>query len=166
MLIANPVAASGTRTVAIPGTAGRISPSAPATSTAPMSLIWAGAKSSTQAIWGWNWALDRMIRMSQLAAMAQGSLSRLSHAVGRLERAGWVLRAPSPQDGRHIEAHLTGAGWKKIQEAAPGHVREARRLVVEVLTPTQLAQLGRAAKRIAEAAAPGSARRLEQGFQP
>jgi len=93
--------------------------------------------------------------MSALAVLAQGSLSRLSHAVTRLEKSGWVTRRPSPEDGRHTEAQLTPAGWKKVQRVAPGHVREVRRLVVDVLTPTQLTQLGRAARAVVEAAAPG-----------
>ena len=37
-------------------------------------------------------APDRALRMSDLAAMASGSLSRLSHVVSRLERRGWVRR--------------------------------------------------------------------------
>ena len=100
-------------------------------------------------------APGRTMRMSALAVLAQGSLSRLSHAVTRLEKSGWVTRRPSPEDGRHTEARLTPAGWKKVQEVAPDHVREARRLVVDVLTPTQLTQLRRAARSVVEAAAPG-----------
>ncbi|MGO9583380.1 MAG: MarR family winged helix-turn-helix transcriptional regulator [Acidimicrobiales bacterium] len=100
-------------------------------------------------------APGRTMRMSALAVLAQGSLSRLSHAVTRLEKSGWVTRRPSPEDGRHTEAQLTPAGWKKVQRVAPGHVREVRRLVVDVLTPTQLTQLGRAARAVVEAAAPG-----------
>ena len=45
-------------------------------------------------------APDRALRMSQLAAMASGSVSRLSHVVSRLEAKGWVRREPSPGDGR------------------------------------------------------------------
>jgi len=95
------------------------------------------------------------MRMTALAVLAQGSLSRLSHAVTRLEKSGWVARRPSLENGRHIEAQLTPAGWKKVQRVAPGHVREVRRLVVDVLTPTQLTQLRRAARAVVEAAAPG-----------
>mgnify|MGYP000954306380 CR=1 FL=1 len=38
--------------------------------------------------------------MSDLAFMAKGSLSRLSHVVSRLEQRGYVSRRPSPDDGR------------------------------------------------------------------
>ncbi len=42
---------------------------------------------------------DRTASMSDLAEMVNGSLSRLSHVVGRLETRGWVVRRPSEQDG-------------------------------------------------------------------
>ena len=102
-------------------------------------------------------APEHSMHMSQLAVLAQGSQSRLSHAVGRLEKAGWVSRRPSSENARYIEARLTEAGWQKIQQVAPGHVGEARRLVIDALTPSQLRQLGRAANRIVQEADPNMA---------
>lgn len=99
-------------------------------------------------------APGRTLGMSHLALMAQGSPSRLSHAVGRLEKQGWVVRRPDPDDGRLTEASITAAGMRKIRSAAPAHVREARRLVVDRLTPAQLAELGRLARVIIDATAP------------
>ncbi|HLH82894.1 MAG TPA: MarR family transcriptional regulator, partial [Trebonia sp.] len=58
-------------------------------------------------------APGRTLRMSELAAMASGSLSRLSHVVSRMERRGWVRREPCPGDGRFINAVLTADGWAK-----------------------------------------------------
>ena len=81
------------------------------------------------------------LQMSLLAEMANGSLSRLSHAVKRLEERGWVRRAPNPGDGRLTDAILTGAGREKIAASAPGHVAQVRRLVIDPLTPEQLEQL-------------------------
>lgn len=94
-------------------------------------------------------ARDRTLVMSELADQAQGSLSRLSHALTRLERVGWVERRTCTDRGRRVEARLTDAGFTKLEAAAPGHVREVRRLVVDVLTPEQLAALGAAARAIA-----------------
>jgi len=108
----------------------------------------------------------RTQRMSQLAVFAKGSLSRLSHAVARLEHAGWVVRRPSERDGRNTEAVLTEAGWQKIQEIAPGHVREARRLVLDVISPAQLAQLGAISRALVVAIAPDSAEVLDTGLPP
>lgn len=105
-------------------------------------------------------APDRTLDLSELAAVARGSLSRLSHAITRLDRAGWVVRRGGPDRGsRRTEARLTDAGWAKLEEIAPGHVRQARRLVIDVLTPGQLADLGDAARAIiaaTHAQTPGS----------
>src|SRR5690348_3099689 len=49
---------------------------------------------------------DHTVRMSTLAHLAGGSLSRLSHAVSRLERQGWVRRRPSETEARCIMAEL------------------------------------------------------------
>src|SRR5512133_3474464 len=43
---------------------------------------------------------DRTLRMSELAARTNASLSRLSHVVSKLEKKGWVARQPSPQSRR------------------------------------------------------------------
>jgi len=91
---------------------------------------------------GLSEAPDRTLRMSDLAAMASGSLSRLSHVVSRLEARGWVRREACPGDGRFINAVLTGEGWAKVVATAPGHVAAVRALLVDVLTPEQLRELG------------------------
>jgi DNA-binding MarR family transcriptional regulator len=99
-------------------------------------------------------APDRTLVLSDLAGLAQGSLSRLSHAVTRLERAGWVVRRSCGNGGsRRTEALLTDAGWAKLEEIAPGHVGQARRLVVDALSPQQLTALGDAARTITAAIA-------------
>jgi DNA-binding MarR family transcriptional regulator len=93
-------------------------------------------------------APDRTLRMSDLAALARGSLSRLSHVVSRLEQRGWVRREPCPGDGRYINAVLTEEGWAKIAATAPGHVGAVRKHLVDVLSPEQLRELGEASERI------------------
>jgi DNA-binding MarR family transcriptional regulator len=79
---------------------------------------------------GLSEAPDRTLRMSDLAAMASGSLSRLSHVVSRLEARGWVRREACPGDGRFINAVLTDDGWAKVVATAPGHVAAVRRLLL------------------------------------
>ncbi|WP_370615539.1 MarR family winged helix-turn-helix transcriptional regulator [Mumia sp. Pv 4-285] len=95
-----------------------------------------------------------MVAMSDLALLSQGSVSRLSHAVGRLERAGLVRRGACHEAGRRTGAVLTDAGREKLEMAAPGHVREVRRLVVDALHPAQLEALGDAARAVVAATAP------------
>jgi DNA-binding MarR family transcriptional regulator len=79
--------------------------------------------------------------MSALAALANGSLSRLSHVVSRLDKRGWVHRAPCESDGRLTYARLTDDGRAKVVAAAPGHVGTVRSLVIDALTENQLHQL-------------------------
>ena len=87
-------------------------------------------------------APNRTLRMSQLAEFANGSLSRLSHVVKRLELRGWVRRQPCVEDGRATNAVLTEDGWEKVVQTAPGHVATVRSLVVAPLTPDELARFG------------------------
>ena len=83
----------------------------------------------------------RTLRMSRLAALASGSLTRLSRVVDRLDKRGWVCRQPDPTDGRSTLAVLTDAGWEKVVETAPGHVAEVRRLIFDPLTKSQIRHL-------------------------
>jgi DNA-binding MarR family transcriptional regulator len=87
---------------------------------------------------------DRM-RMSELARLANGSLSRLSNVAKRLEQRGWLRREPDPNDGRASVARLTDSGWQVVQAAAPGHVEAVRRLVIDRLTSPELDALTAAA---------------------
>lgn len=91
---------------------------------------------------------DRTIRMSELAALADGSLSRLSQVVSRLERRGLVTRTPDPDDRRATLAVLTDDGWETVVATAPSHVAEVRRLVFDPLTRAQVAQLRSIGERI------------------
>ncbi|MGR7027519.1 MarR family winged helix-turn-helix transcriptional regulator [Geodermatophilus sp. URMC 62] len=97
-------------------------------------------------------------RMSEVAALANGSLTRLSRTVDRLEKRGWVTRRPDPDDGRATLAVLTDAGWQKVTATAPGHVTEVRRLVLDPLTRTQLRQLHEIATRIRQVLRPDDCR--------
>lgn len=86
-------------------------------------------------------APDRRMRMCDLAAHTLFSRSRLSHAVARLEHAGWVTRAPHPTDKRGTVAELTDAGWAKLVQMAPGHVTGVRRHLLDPLTREQVESL-------------------------
>jgi DNA-binding MarR family transcriptional regulator len=103
---------------------------------------------------------DTALRMSTLAGYSNSSLSRLSRAVSRLERKGWVQRTTDPRDGRCTLATLTGDGARKVHEAAPGHVETVDRLVFEALTASQARQLREISQRIMRAI------RADDGWQP
>ncbi|HWC82323.1 MAG TPA: MarR family transcriptional regulator [Pseudonocardiaceae bacterium] len=97
-------------------------------------------------------APDRTMRMSELAEFARFSRSRLSHAVARMESAGWVVRTECPSDKRGAFAVLTEAGFAVLSGVAPGHVELVRSMLFDVLTPEQVDQLGEICSAINEAA--------------
>ncbi len=103
---------------------------------------------------GLSMAPGRTLRMSELAVAAEGSLSRLSQVVGRMEKRDLVRRTPDPADGRYTLAILTDAGWDKVVEAAPGHVEAVRRLVFDPLTEPQQRQLRELSLRMMRAVDP------------
>jgi len=88
------------------------------------------------------------MRMSELAEVANASLSRLSHLVKRLERRNLVRREPDPNDGRYTDAILTRAGLRLLTASAPAHAAKVRELVIDALSPAELRQLRRASERI------------------
>ena len=89
----------------------------------------------------------RRLQLKDLAVMANGSLSRLSHVISRLERQGWVRRV-SGNKGRATDAELTDKGFRKLREAGPIHFQEVRRLVFDVLTPEEVKDLRRLTSRL------------------
>jgi DNA-binding MarR family transcriptional regulator len=101
-------------------------------------------------------APDDTLRMSDLAVLANGSLSRLSHVVTRLERRGWVRRESRPGDGRYTNAVLTGEGRAKVEATAPGHVAAVRELVIDALHPEQVEQLRDISQAIMSRVIPGA----------
>jgi len=86
-------------------------------------------------------APSRSMRMTELAYLAHGSQSRLSHVMAGLERRGWVRRERAAEDGRGNIAVLTDAGYAKVEAVAPGHVATVRAAVFDALRPRQLDEL-------------------------
>ncbi|OLZ49861.1 MarR family winged helix-turn-helix transcriptional regulator [Amycolatopsis keratiniphila] len=93
-------------------------------------------------------APQRRLRMSELAYLANGSLSRLSNVVKRFEQRGWVERTPDPGDGRYTLAVLTDDGYDVVVAAAPTHVRSVRELVLDPLTSEDQQALARIAAKL------------------
>jgi DNA-binding MarR family transcriptional regulator len=86
-------------------------------------------------------APDRSLTMSDLARVVRASPSRLSHAIAKIEAAGWVRRSRHPTDARTTIATLTDHGIGALAEAAPGHVTEVRRILFDTLTAEQRQQM-------------------------
>jgi DNA-binding MarR family transcriptional regulator len=90
----------------------------------------------------------RTMRMTALASMTNATLPRLSRVMNRLEDASYVRREPCPGDRRATNVVLTEEGWAKVVQAAPGHVRNVRRLVIDALEPEQVEQLSAISARL------------------
>ena len=90
---------------------------------------------------------DRRLQLKELAMVANGSLSRLSHVISRLERRGWVRRVTQTK-GRATHAELTDEGYRKLMVAGPIHFREFRQLVFDVLAPEEVKALEHVTGRI------------------
>jgi DNA-binding MarR family transcriptional regulator len=88
------------------------------------------------------------LRFQELARTVDWEQSRLSHQVTRMIKRGLVAREECAEDGRGAFVVLTPAGRKVITAAAPHHVAAVRRLVVDALSPDELATLGRISDRI------------------
>jgi DNA-binding MarR family transcriptional regulator len=86
----------------------------------------------------------RALRMAQLADALAHSRSRVTHTIDRMERAGYVVRGTTPEDGRGIVATMTDKGHDLLREAAPVHVEGVRSYLVDQVDDADFAALGRA----------------------
>ncbi|MFJ6697298.1 MarR family winged helix-turn-helix transcriptional regulator [Streptomyces sp. NPDC091272] len=82
------------------------------------------------------------MRMTELARNAKITRSRLSHAVSRLEKNGWVRRQDCTSDKRGQNAILTEEGYGVLRDAAPQHVSLVRKAIFDRLSEEQVRQLG------------------------
>ncbi|HEX6353306.1 winged helix-turn-helix transcriptional regulator [Actinophytocola sp.] len=88
-----------------------------------------------------RYAPGGQLRMSELAAATGSKPSRITHAVNRLEQAGWITRDSHPTDGRGCTATLTDQGIQAMDAARPEYVRVVREHVLGPLTPAEQHQL-------------------------
>ncbi|MBW5424945.1 MarR family transcriptional regulator [Streptomyces sp. BG9H] len=99
----------------------------------------------------------RRLRMTELAKTVKITRSRLSHAIARLEKSGWVRREECPSDKRGQLAVLTDEGFEVLRRTAPGHVTAVRQALFDRLTPEQQKSLGEIMTIVAEGLQPQEA---------
>ncbi|MBW8087104.1 MULTISPECIES: MarR family winged helix-turn-helix transcriptional regulator [Streptomyces] len=104
-----------------------------------------------------SWAPRRRMRMTELAQVAKITRSRLSHAIARMEKDGWVRREDCPDDKRGQNAVLTDKGFEVLRKTAPGHVSAVRTAIFDRLTPEQVKQFGDICRIIADGLQPEGA---------
>ncbi|MFJ9779272.1 MarR family winged helix-turn-helix transcriptional regulator [Amycolatopsis sp. NPDC101161] len=80
-------------------------------------------------------------RMTDLADGVVYSRSGLTYQAGLLEKAGLVVRAPSPDDERGITVTITDAGRERLAAVLPGHVEVVSGLLFEPLSREDVVNL-------------------------
>ena len=92
---------------------------------------------------------ERQLRMSDLAATCDLSLSGITRLVSRLAEQGLVARVRCAEDARGWHAVLTDAGLTRLRRAWPTHLASVRRHVFDHLHDIDLTQFARALESIA-----------------
>ena len=103
-------------------------------------------------------APDHSMRMTDLAARLRLSPSGITRRIDGLVRDDLVERQQCPSDRRGSNAVLTDKGLRRLQDAAPTHLRGVRAHFVDQLSQRQLANLASALSAVVvdrEAAAEG-----------
>jgi len=80
---------------------------------------------------------DRQLQLAQVAKAAESSLSRLSHAVTRLESLGLVERRACDEDRRASWAVLTDAGVETVERAHDEYQALMRETLLDRIPPEQ-----------------------------
>ncbi|HEX2155340.1 MAG TPA: MarR family transcriptional regulator [Acidimicrobiia bacterium] len=90
---------------------------------------------------------DRL-RAYELGAALRWEKSRLSHHLRRMEKRGLITRQTCETDGRGLWIVLTARGRQAIEEAAPVHVSDVRRYIIDQLNPSQLEALAEITEKV------------------
>jgi DNA-binding MarR family transcriptional regulator len=90
------------------------------------------------------------LRLCDLAAALNVSPSRLSHRMRKLVDRGYVQVRGCDEDGRVSIAVITDQGRRLIEEIAPAHVDDVRRMIFDRLDGAQTAALADALSTVAE----------------
>ena len=94
-------------------------------------------------------APHRLLRMSELAAACDVSLSGMTRIVTRLEADGLIERVQCAEDARGSNAVLTDAGLARLEKAYPTHLASTRRHITDHLGELDLKRLADALWRFA-----------------
>jgi DNA-binding MarR family transcriptional regulator len=89
-------------------------------------------------------AAHQRMRMSELAAACDMSLSGMTRLAGKLESLGYLERVRCVRDARGLEAVLTEAGLARLREAWPDHLASVRRHVFDHLSEIDMCKLAAA----------------------
>jgi DNA-binding MarR family transcriptional regulator len=88
------------------------------------------------------------MRLFQLGNALGWEKSRMSHQVSRMVERGLVEKSKCGSDRRGAFVAVTDVGRQEIRAAAPSHLEAVRRLFVDLLTPSQLANVAEVAETV------------------
>jgi len=88
-------------------------------------------------------APNRELRITDLAAAAALSLSRMSRLLDELQARQLIVKRPSEVDGRGNLACLTRQGLALLKSAYPEHLASVRRLVMDHIDDADKARTAR-----------------------
>jgi DNA-binding MarR family transcriptional regulator len=91
---------------------------------------------------------DARRRPGELAESLQWEKSRLSKQVARMRARGLLIREECESDRRGFYVVLTARGRRAIEDAAPAHVEQVRRLMLDALSDAQVAGLAKSLTRV------------------
>ena len=95
-------------------------------------------------------APDRRLRMCDLADSLRLTRSGLTRRMEGVLKKKLVTRVQSEDDGRVAYASLTPKGLELLKTAAPRHLESVRRLMIDLLTPTEIKLFASAFGKISE----------------
>lgn len=94
-------------------------------------------------------APGRRMRMSELAAACDMSLSGMTRLASKLESLRFLERRPCQSDARGFHAVLTDAGMARLERAWPTHLISVRRHIMDHLSEIDLGKLAAVLEKIA-----------------
>ncbi|MEO6398133.1 MAG: MarR family transcriptional regulator [Tepidiformaceae bacterium] len=110
-------------------------------------------------------ARDGRLRMTELAAAVLLSKSGLTRLIDRMNGEGLVERQPDPGDKRGTYVQLTTTGLRRLQAAAPIHLRGIQEHFGAAITEAEAESLATALSKVVNALAHSRTVAVERPFE-
>lgn len=95
-------------------------------------------------------APDQRLRMCDLADSLRLTRSGLTRRMDGVLKKKLVTRVQSEEDGRAAYASLTPKGFDLLKQVAPEHLESVRRLMIDLLSPSEIKAIASAFSKISK----------------
>ncbi len=95
-------------------------------------------------------APEQRLRMCDLADSLRLTRSGLTRRMDGVLKKKLVSRVQSEEDGRAAYASLTPKGFELLKQVAPEHLESVRRLMIDLLSPTEIKAIASAFSKISK----------------